>query len=220
MRANARALMMGILVGVGVLVWVVPAAAVPVDVYSEDGPQDPLFIDGWVHEIGDGFPLGEQIQSAWWDTTLTACWDGSDDPGWSNVMVEITNIDVPGDPYLWYVADPETTITNFDGRIGNAGMGDAEEAFKIDSVGINRPLVSESMIADDRFQIGETWQFIIQDFSNALGGPPAPFDSLGIASMSGGFPPSTGSIITPEPATLALLGLGAVATLVRRRRSR
>ena len=147
---------------------------------------------------------------------LTACWDGSDDPGWLNVMVEITNIDVPGDPYLWYVADPETLITNFDGWIGNAGLGDAEEAFKIDSVGINRPLVSESMIADDRFQLGETWEFIIQDFMGL--GPPVPFDSLGIASMSACWPPSTGSIITPEPATIALLGFGAVGLLARRRR--
>lgn len=166
---------------VACVLWVSSAAAWPVEVYSVDGPQDPLFVEGLVHEIGDWFPPGEEIMSTWWETTETACFDGSDDPGIINVMVEIINIDVPGDPYLWYVADPETLITNFDGWIGNAGLGNAEEAFKIDSVGINQPLVFESMIPDDRFQLGETWQFIIQDFSNGLGGPPAPFDSLGIA---------------------------------------
>ena len=58
---------------------------------------------------------------------------------------------------LWYVADPETTITNFDGLIGNVGLFDAEEAFRIDSVGINRPLVFESLVYNDLFEPGETW---------------------------------------------------------------
>lgn len=200
-----------------------PAVAYELEVYSENGQQDLLILDGWVCEVGDGFPTGEVITSSWWYTDETACFDGSDDSEISNVMVEITRVDIShpcpiGPTPVWYVADPETTITNFDGWIGNAGLSDAEEAFLIDSVGINRPLVYESMGQNDLLEPGETWQFIIQDFSNTLGGPPAPFDSLGIASLSSGWPPSTGSLLVPEPVTLVVLALGGLA--LRRRRSR
>jgi len=189
----------------------------PVDVESQDGPQDPLFVEGPWHELGDLFPLDELIVSQFVDETQeTACFDGSDNPSLFNVVVSMTNLT----PYDWYdvhyVADPETSITNFDGWIGNAGLGDLEEAFKIDWVGINRPLIFESIVADAVFQVGETWEFIIQDYLHPMG-PPAPFDSLGIASLSTGFPPSTGSIIAiPEPMTLVLLGLGAIALRKRK----
>ena len=90
---------------------------------------------------------------------------------------------------------------------------------------MNKPLVFESMNVDEVFEAGETWDFIIQDFVNDLGGPPAPFDSIGIASLSTGFPPSTGSIIAvPEPSSLALCtllgGIGAFGVWRRRRRNR
>ena len=195
--------------------------ASPVEVYSEDGPQDPLFLEGWVHECGDSPTFGpddEELESSWTYTTETACFEWPyDDPGITNVLVEITNLSCCDSLPLWYVADPETSLSNYDGWIGNAGLADAEEAFKIDHLGVNQPLVYESMAWDNLFEPGETWRVIIQDFVNTLGGPPAPFDSIGIASLSGGWPPSTGSIITPEPATLTLLALGGLL-LVRRRR--
>ena len=206
--------------GVACVLWASSAAAYMINVYSIDGPQDPLNVHGRVDEIGllTVFPAGEQISSSWTVTNETACWDGSDNPGILNVLVTITNVDVQGSPPLWYVADLGTIITNFDGWIGNTGLGTAEEAFRIDSVGINRPLLAESGPVNNRFDPGETWTFIIQDFFNVMGGPPAPFDSLGIASASGGWPPSTGSIITPEPATLALVTVGGLAVLWRRRK--
>jgi hypothetical protein len=204
----------------------VPAQAHMILVEYQDGPQDPLAVPEQMHELGDNppFPPDEEILSQTLDeTNETACFDGSDDPAFPNALVSITN----NTPTTWYnvhyVADPETGITNFDGWIGNLGAGDAEEAFRIDSVGINRPLVSESITANDIFEPGETWEFIIQDFTNAAGGPPTPFDSLGIAGASAGWPPSTGSIIgqVPEPSTFValagLLGMGLIGYWRRRR---
>ncbi len=199
-----------------------PTMANPVNVYSQDGPQDPLVIEGPVHELGDGFPANELIESSNRPTDETACDDpGSepDDPAIPNVLVTMTNLTRVDWHDVHYVADPETGITNFDGWIGNMGATDAQFAFRIDNIGINRPLVSESIIVDNIFQANETWEFIIQDFVNQMGGPPTPFDSLGIAGRSGGWPPSTGSIIAvPEPATMSLLVLGGIGMLVRRRR--
>ncbi len=195
------------------------AMALPVDPYYVDGPQDPLFLvqDFW-HELGNGFPPDELIDSISTFTDQTSCFDGSDDPAIPNVLVVMTNLT----PIYWwdvhYVADPETLITNFDGWIGNAGLGDAEEAFRIDYVGINIPLVFESMTPDNIFEPGETWQFILQDYFHPLGGPPHDFSSFGIAGLSAGWPPSTGSIIArevPMPGSLLLLG---VAGLAARRR--
>lgn len=205
-----------------------PASALPLDVESQDGPQDPLRIEGPVHELGDQFPIDELIRSSWTFTDRTACFENfptgepSDNPNIPNILVSITNLS----PFSWYnlhyVADPQTTISNFDGFIANAGLGDFEEAFKIDNIGINRPLIFESIAPDHVFQPNETWEFIIQDFQNAAGIPPAPFASLGIASSSLGIPISSGSIIAtavPEPGTLMLLGLGllGVACINRRK---
>jgi len=54
-------------------------------------------------------------------------------------------------------------------------------AFVIDNVGINRPLVSESINPDLIFQPNETWEFIIQDYVNLLYQyPPHLFDSFGV----------------------------------------
>ena len=155
--------------------------------------------------------------SSWQETTLTACTEFPyDDPLIPNVLVTITNVACCDSCPLWYVADPETTLSNYDGWISNAGLCDDEEAFQIDHVGVNQPLVYESMGWNNLFEPGEVWEFIIQDFQNGMGGPPTPFDSIGIASLSGGWPPSTGSIVTPEPGTMALLAIGSLALLRRR----
>ncbi|KKK58190.1 hypothetical protein LCGC14_3046930 [marine sediment metagenome] len=201
--------------------------AYPVDPVYDNGPQDPLFLPpGDWHELGDGFPTDEWIETTWDTTNQTACFDGSDDTQIPNVVVYMTNRTSTAWTDLHYVADPETTITNFDGTIGNATLSDNEEAFRIDWVGINRPLIFESMTVDTIFEPGETWQFIIQDFGNSITAAavaPTPFSSLGIASLSSGDTLSSGSIIAlpvPEPATMAFLAMGGLGVLIRRKPTR
>jgi len=134
------------------------------------------------------------------------------------VIVRIQNVCSVKRCDLYYVADEETTLTNLDGMIGNCGLNDFEEAFQIDHVGINQPLISESMAWDNCFEPGEIWEFIIQDYQNTKGLTPVQLGSLGIAGVSFCDFCSSGSII-PEPATLALLGLGASLGPIRRRRA-
>ena len=98
-------------------------------------------------------------------------------------------------------------------------------AFRIDDVildpgGIHWPLIAEiGGIIDGLWQPGETWEFVIQDYVNALGKPASLLGSIGVASMSAPFTAdaSSGSIIAiPEPATMAILGVGCA--LIKRRK--
>jgi hypothetical protein len=201
--------------------------ALPRVVFHSDVPNcDPLMVPQNVHELGiapafTDLPL-ELIASGAMDTELSAC-PGSDDEIAPNVMVSITNLTPIAWSDLWYVADPffdgtGTSISNFDGFVDDAaGAGIPGVAFKIDMIGMNRPLVFESIAVDGIFSPGETWDFIIDDYFNSFTLSPAAFDSLGVASASSG-PPSSGSIIAvpvPEPASFVLLAFGSVALAIR-----
>ena len=191
------------------------AMAVQVTVTSQDTPsQDPLIPHEDVHELGIlPFPAGELITASWVATSYRPC-QVNPDTATPNIEVTITNLTTVFWHEMVYVSDPETSLTNDDGIVNG------ELAFNIDWVGANTPLVFESFVADTIFAPGETWQFVIQDYFNSSGLPASVFGSIGlVGAASGGDFVSSGSIIAvPEPFTLALLGVGSLALIRRRRR--
>ena len=160
------------------------------------GRQDPLWTPLWVHELGVNppgaalFPQNELISATDTLTEEISCPENYD-PSFGSVLVSITNLTGKAWTSLWYVADPETSLTNDDGWI-NGGL-----AFKIDKVGLNQPLVFESMNQDSVFEIGETWDFIIQNYTNQLGLAPSALASVGVPTA--GDVLSSGSIIARIP---------------------
>ena len=174
-----------------------------------------------IEELGEGplFPTDELISTVWTLTNQTAC-VMTDDPNFPNVLVEMTNLSGKYWNNLFYVADIDTAISNTDGFADSAAApGVFGEAFRIDALGSNRNLVFESIAADGIFEPGEIWGFIIQDYANAAGLPPS-FGSLDFAGGSSFGPDSTGSIVqfvVPAPGSFALLGLGGLVSIKRRR---
>ena len=196
-----------------------PAAASPVSVSSQDDPTccDTLTVPNNVDELGIAFPPDELISANSIPTPDIACIQHAI-PGVVNRLVRMTNLSGIDWQDLWYVADPETTITNRDGFVNG------ESAFKIDAIGANRPLLTESFSpADGIFKAGETWEFILDGFFNSLNLPASAFRSVGlVGGASGGDIDSSGSIIAvgvvPEPEGLLLaLGVCGCTGLTRRR---
>ncbi|MBI9020711.1 MAG: PEP-CTERM sorting domain-containing protein [Verrucomicrobia bacterium] len=199
--------MRAILILLGALIALQPLAANArsVNVYTTpDSRQDDWVLEGPAHELGVGFPQTQLITSVnLGPVSFNPC--PVDKEAGLNFQIQIQNLTGQDWAAVYYVADPETMLTNVDELLGEVGFSTGL-AFKIDSVGFNTPLVSESMIVDNIFQAGEIWEFVIQDYSNSLGGPPEALDSIGIAGASTGWTPSTGSIVAvPEPSTIGLL---------------
>lgn len=202
-----------------------PASAVLVSVSHQNFANcDTLFVPANLDELGHGpssvgpFPTNEEISSFDVPTGNDACISSF------NTLVTMTNLTGTDWQDVWYVADPETSISNFDGLVNG------ELAFKIDSVGANSPLFFESIAFDGIFQAGEIWEFIIDDYVNTLGLPASAFRSCTpfvfpcvtglVGILSGGDLESSGSIIAliPEPSTALLLGGGLLALGWKRKR--
>ena len=194
------------------------AMATPVTVTHTDFAScDALGVPPNVDELGTGgFPLDEKITAVHLGTTFDACGTVG-----TNVEVVMTNTTGQVFAEVWYVSDPETTITNIDGLVNG------EEAFRIDFLGVNKPLISETggIAGNNIWEAGEVWHFIIDDFSNTLAIGPSVFGSIGlVGSLSVADTLSSGSIIAieavPEPSTVLLLGLGLAGVAAATRRSR
>ncbi len=212
------------------------AMAYPTQVIYDDGPQDTLFVPEFVHELGmapmfDAFP-DELIDAFDQPVDITVCFDTApdnipDDPDVPNAMIRMVNLTGIDWKEVWYVADEDTYHSNYDGWVGDLFTPVMGTAFRIDRLandplGVHHPLFAESMTPDGIFEAGEMWEFVIQDYSNALGIPASALGSIGVPSPSGiaGFTDSSGSIIAvpvPEPTTITLIGMGALA-LIRKRR--
>lgn len=191
------------------------AAGVMITVTSDDtASQDPLILHKECHELGTGaFPPDELISATDMTTEYTPC-TVNPDTAVPNIEVTIRNLTTITWSELVYVADRETTLTNDDGIVNG------ELAFNIDNLGpFNFPLIYEDN-PNLLFEPGETWKFVIQDYSNALGLPASALGSVGlVGNQSAGDTMSSGSIIAiPEPASLTLLLIGGLAVMRRRRR--
>jgi len=168
---------------------------------------DFLAVPSNVEELGLSFPPDELISTADLSPTpLVAC-PSSDSPD-PNALVEMTNLTPFDFIDVWYVADNPSTMSNFDGDVNTL------EAFKIDSVGLNKPLIFESITTNDIFESTEVWRFIIDDFSGSPGPaviafpgiPGPPFVSSGNIIAVGDF--GVGGTVLPIDTT-ALLVAGA-----------
>ncbi len=215
--------------------WATIASAFQTAVEHKDDPNhcDPLFIPIKVDELGSAgiFPPDEGIDHTFTQNGPTVCLP-FDDPDMFNPTVTIFNASTQKFNELWYVADPETRISNWDGvaedfAIASSGVAFDNPAFRIDADysdpgGVHHPLLSESITANGIFEIGEAWEFVLQDYGNTLGLPPDAFYSPGVGAASdmvvttSPTPLSSGSIIAipvPEPAGLLMLSLAIVPGL-------
>jgi hypothetical protein len=196
------------------------AIANPVTTRYVDGPGcDSHPLQFHHEELGpDGaypgpFPAAEQI--------LVSVTDGppvcvGDDGFVNDWKVSITNLTGLAWENLFFVANEALVVGNADGTVEDlAAPGIFGDAFRIDALGVNPNLVLESLAPDGIFAPGETWEFLVTNFTDTTPGakvkyPLPKIASLGVAGASPG--KSNASIIAvqvsaPEPAMSLLLGL-------------
>ena len=206
----------------------VPTAVVfdnPTNVLGQDVCDSLASIPAVVDEIGTvagGFPVGEQLVATLPQLAPPPTPAGivgatgpagrncntpalQDSPFRANWAVSITNINPVDFIEVYYVANTAngTDVSNWDGTInGNI-------AFRIDRAGVSQPLIAENLIADGIWNSGETWTFLLQDYSNAYGINAAQINAIGVPGLLGdGSSGSIIAIVAPEPGTAGLLIVG------------
>jgi hypothetical protein len=142
-------------------------------------------------------------------------------------LVHITNVSGQAFQDLFFVADAGATIGNADGTVHDAigAPGVWTDAFRIDSVGTNANLIMESILADGILQSNEEWEFVVTNFNTGVNSLVPTLTSPGVFSGSspmqgiGGTNASILGVPVPEPSTLSILALMALASMRQRRRS-
>lgn len=209
------------LMPLGLFLFAIDAGAVPIVApYAELPPCDAHSIT-LMDELGNPpvvpfggpgpFPFDEAIASESMIQNQFGCIADPEISG-PDFLVHIRNLTATSWADLFFVADAGNYFNNHDGMI----LGGL--AMRIDAVGVNTPLISESITANGIFEPGEDWFFLVLDWI----GPAAPsfFDSIGVGAGSVGFPPSTASIVAnPVPLPSGLLLLVSAIGLLRRRRT-
>jgi hypothetical protein len=177
-------------------------------------------------EIGDAqlFPIGDAI--IYHDHRATSPVGVPDDGIANDWTVHMTNMSSQSFTNLFFVADFGAAIGNADGividTIGAPGIG--TDAFRIDAIGINANLLSESIAPDGIFQPGEEWEFAVTNFNTGANSFPPALVSPGVFSGSspmqtfGGTNASILGVTVPEPSTLSIFAVMALTSLRRRRR--
>jgi hypothetical protein len=220
-----------VLSGLFAFVLAAPVVAVPVTEAFENAlfQCDDVANVGLTHELGghsilgqpsEPFPPEELIEHSFAEVAPEF---GCGGPGLaaltygSSFEVTITNMSAISYHDLFMVADPTADFShgNWDGWI--QGL----PAMRIDSVGINAPLLFESLVPNGIFEPGETWVFRVEEFFDRSAPGRGPhFGSIGVGAGSPDAVLSNASIlanVVPEPTTALLLACGLVGRVATHR---
>jgi len=128
---------------------------------------------------------------------ILGCRDGIGDTNPFFVFIKNENSRTFSD--LWFIVDLGSSFSNVDGLARGTGTFDIPvftSAFKIDSIGNNKPLLAESINANGFFEPGEIWVFVVDGWDGDFTLTPRNLATVGISS--GDRVRSTASIIAVE----------------------
>ena len=110
------------------------------------------------------FPADEAISYSVSPIDLGTCGiPGNLDDDW---LVKMTNLTATSFVNLFFVANSDYSFDNFDGQISEVGSQNSGRAMRIDNLALNQPLLSEDGNPDLIFEPGETWDFIVLNFTS------------------------------------------------------